>query len=300
MLDASTTSDSTVASAAVQNLDDVHSLGLSEGSTVGLLMRREERLQRSDTRLVACWPRVIILDAPALEGSELPGSMTIVSEQGEEWVSTNVRITNRYGAKIVGAIQQPWSRLNRRRHARMTLDLPVKLMPRGARTLVNGRLLDISFGGAAVEVRGDFEWTRLRLRVARNGYLTHLDCDVVGSRTGKDRTTVLHLAFRNASAENYDFLRSILGSEDGDHAVEFFRRRGVDGGDPGVRHRAVQDRAVEHAGQPDVAGEFCLPGQLEPAVGALHALSDDAFSARPHDAHRSAPRISVSESRIDR
>ena len=46
-----------------------------------------------------------------------------------------------------------------------------------------------------------------------------------------------------------------------------------------MRHRAVQDRAVEHAGQPDIAGEFGLAGQLAPAVGALDALAYRAFIA---------------------
>ena len=65
--------------------------------------------------------------------------------------------------------------------------------------------------------------------------------------------------------------------------------------DPGVRHRAVQDRAVEHAGQPEVAGELGLAGELEPAVGAFHALSYGG----PDGGHSWPPRISVSESRIE-
>ncbi len=118
---------------------------------------------------------------------------------------------------------------------------------------------------------------------------------------GHDRTVAQRVAVVGIQ------VGQVLPGEDGDHAVELFRRRGVDGPDPGVCDRAVQDRAVEHAGQPDVAGEFGLAGQLEPAVGALHALPDDAFSAGPDDAfagadhvHWLSPRISVSESRIDR
>lgn len=196
-------------------LADVESLGLEAGTAVGLLLRREERLQRTETTLIACWPRVIILNAPSLEGSALPLQMTVVSDDGEHWLSTNVRVKGRNGAKIIGAIESPWSRLNRRRDSRVAVDLPVKLAPKGTRQLVNGRLLDISYGGAAVEVRGDFEWSRLRLRVARGGFLTHLDCDVVGSRTNsKNRTTVLHLAFRHASQENYDFLRGMIASDE--------------------------------------------------------------------------------------
>ena len=70
----------------------------------------------------------------------------------------------------------------------------------------------------------------------------------------------------------------VRGGQDGDDAVELLRCPGVDRGDPGVRHRAVQDRTVEHARQPQVPGELGLAGELEPAIGALHALSD---STRP-------------------
>ena len=168
--------------------------------------------------------------------------------------------------------------------------------------------------GLLVDQRG-FRGKRF-VEAGRDGQLVVLDGDAgdreVGGGLGLRRDHRDRLAGEPDLADGHDRavpqrvavvgiqVGQVLGSEDGDHAVEFFRRRGVDGGDPGVRHRAVQDRAVEHAGQPDVAGEFGLPGQLEPAVGALHALSDGAFSARPHDAHWSAPRISVSESRIDR
>ena len=87
----------------------------------------------------------------------------------------------------------------------------------------------------------------------------------------------------------------VVAGQDGDHAVGLLRGGGVDAPDPGVRHRAVQDRAVEHAGQPEVAGVFGLAGELQPAVGAFHALTYGG----PDGGHSRPPRSSVSESRIE-
>ena len=146
------------------------------------------------------------------------------------------------------------------------------------------------------------------LETGRDGQFVVLDVDArdrgVGDGLGLRRDHRDRLADETDLADGHDRavpqrvavvgiqVGQVLGRQDGDHAVELFRRRGVDGGDPGVRHRTVQDRAVEHAGHPDVAGEFGLAGQLEPAVGALDALA--------YGVHRGSLRISVSESRIDR
>ena len=87
----------------------------------------------------------------------------------------------------------------------------------------------------------------------------------------------------------------VRGGEHGHYAGGGLRGLGADRGDPGVGHLAVQDRAVEHAGQPEVAGVFGLAGELEPAVGAFHALPYGGSCGR----HPWPPRSSVSESRIE-
>jgi hypothetical protein len=71
-------------------------------------------------------------------------------------------------------------------------------------------------------------------------------------------------------------VREVVARQYGDDAVSLLGGCGIHGADLGVRHRATQDRPMEHAWEPDVAGELGLAGELERAVGAFDALSYDA------------------------
>ena len=54
----------------------------------------------------------------------------------------------------------------------------------------------------------------------------------------------------------------------GDHAFTRARRRRVNAPDAGVRHRAAQQRGVQHPGQFDVVDEQGLAGEQAPVLVA--------------------------------
>ena len=71
-------------------------------------------------------------------------------------------------------------------------------------------------------------------------------------------------------------MREIAARDHGLHARQRLGRAGVDGPNPGVRVRAAQDRAGQHAGGDEVRPVQCFAGHLVDPVGPHRAGADNA------------------------
>src|SRR4029077_15125368 len=66
----------------------------------------------------------------------------------------------------------------------------------------------------------------------------------------------------------------VAGGNDGLHARQLFRLRGIDAPDARMRMRAAQDLAPDHAGHVGVGGKGRAARDLVDAVGTNGALAD--------------------------
>ena len=106
------------------------------------------------------------------------------------------------------------------------------------------------------------------------------DLDVVGDRPDAGHRTEL--------------VAELLAREGGDHAGLGQRRRDVDAGDAGVRHRAAQDGHVEQPGDRDVVGPVGAAGDESRILLAAHRLADDVLACRVERVgHRAPPWVAA-------
>jgi hypothetical protein len=73
-----------------------------------------------------------------------------------------------------------------------------------------GRLIDVSFGGAAVALDSRPGGSQVEVGLWADGYGARLLCDVVSSNTGPSGETLLHLRFREPSAPQQAFIRQLV------------------------------------------------------------------------------------------
>jgi len=97
-----------------------------------------------------------------------------------------------------------------RRDERFRLELNIEVRSVLGNSRQQGRLIDISAGGAAISVDARPGGSQVEIGVHANGYGARLLCDVINAREEDDQT-VLHLRFKDLSPPQQAFVRNLVG-----------------------------------------------------------------------------------------
>ncbi|MBK8561274.1 PilZ domain-containing protein [Candidatus Amarobacter glycogenicus] len=136
-------------------------------------------------------PYVVICGTP---GSRLTAQAHLVARNGE--------VT---AFKVLGN----WKPLDLRRDQRFATDLRVEVRSVLGSSRQQGRLIDVSLGGAAAVVESRPGGSQVEIGIAAQGYSARLLCDLVGSSQVGDET-VIHLRFKDLTPPHQAFVRNLV------------------------------------------------------------------------------------------
>ena len=97
-----------------------------------------------------------------------------------------------------------------RRDQRFSIELNAEVRSVLGNSRQQGRLIDISSGGAAVAVDARPGGSQIEVGLQANGYAARLLCEVVGTHAAENQT-VLHLRFKEMTPPQQAFVRNLVG-----------------------------------------------------------------------------------------
>ncbi|MEO8541517.1 MAG: PilZ domain-containing protein [bacterium] len=97
-----------------------------------------------------------------------------------------------------------------RRDTRFNLELNAEVRSVLGGSRQQGRLVDISSGGAAVAVESRPGGSQIEIGLQADGYSARLLCEVL-STTTSDSQTILHMRFRDLTPPQQAFVRNLVG-----------------------------------------------------------------------------------------
>lgn len=104
-----------------------------------------------------------------------------------------------------------WKPLDLRRDPRFATDLRAEVRSVLGNSRQDGRIIDISLGGAAVAVETRPGGSQLEVGIAADGYAARILCDVLSSsQAGAE--TILHLRFRDLTPAQQAFIRQFVAT----------------------------------------------------------------------------------------
>lgn len=110
-----------------------------------------------------------------------------------------------------------WRALDLRRDPRFNTDLKAEVRSVLGNSRQEGRIIDVSMGGAAVAVETRPGGSQVEVGVAANGYAARILCDVLSSsQVGTE--TILHLRFRDMTPPQAAFIRQLVAALVAAHA----------------------------------------------------------------------------------
>ena len=104
-----------------------------------------------------------------------------------------------------------WKPLDLRRDPRFATDLRAEVRSVLGSSRQEGRIIDISMGGAAVSVESRPGGSQLEIGIASDGYAARVLCDVLSSSQAGSET-ILHLRFRDLTPPQQAFIRQLVAS----------------------------------------------------------------------------------------
>lgn len=97
-----------------------------------------------------------------------------------------------------------------RKDTRFSVELVAEVRSVLGNSRQQGRLIDVSAGGAAVAVDSRPGGSQIEIGLQANGYAARLLCEVVNTSTSGEQT-VLHLRFKDLSPPQQAFVRNLVG-----------------------------------------------------------------------------------------
>ena len=145
--------------------------------------------------------------APDSWNSLLP-YMIICGQPGSRFTA-QASFVARNGDVAAFKLTSRWKPLDLRRDQRFSTDLRAEVRSVLGSSRQDGRIIDISLGGAAIAVETRPGGSQIEIGMAANGYGARLLCDVLSSsEVGSD--TVLHVRFRDLTPPQHAFIRQLV------------------------------------------------------------------------------------------
>ena len=103
-----------------------------------------------------------------------------------------------------------WKPLDLRRDHRFATELQAEVRSVLGNSRQQGRIIDISLGGAAVVLDAKPGGSQVEVGIAAQGYAARLLCDIISSAQAGEET-VIHLRFRDLTPTQLAFIRQLVG-----------------------------------------------------------------------------------------
>lgn len=104
-----------------------------------------------------------------------------------------------------------WRALDLRKDPRFSTDLKAEVRSVLGNSRQEGRIIDISMGGAAVAVESRPGGSQVEVGISANGYSARLLCDVLSSaQVGNE--TVMHLRYKDLTPPQAAFIRQLVAA----------------------------------------------------------------------------------------
>lgn len=175
----------------------------------------------SATVLAAKGHRIVVRFQPGFTVELDASALVICGRIGNRFVAS-ARCSGTKDGVFGFQLALPWRPFDGRLAPRyeMSLQAEVRSVLGGSRQ--TGRLVDISLGGAAVEVSVRPGGKSLELGLTSGGFSSRLPCEVMNT-TGEEGAVVLHLRFEALAPPQIAFLRRLVAVAESQLAAGYLR-----------------------------------------------------------------------------
>ena len=151
---------------------------------------------------------VRVVNAPPSWEPMLP--YTVICGMPGSRLTAGAAFVARNGDVAAFKLTARWKPLDLRRDHRFATDLQAEVRSVLGNSRQQGRIIDISLGGAAVVVGAKPGGSQVEVGIAAQGYAARLLCDIISSAQAGEET-VIHLRFRDLTPPQQAFIRQLVG-----------------------------------------------------------------------------------------